>query len=374
MYNELDSIYEGLYEYYINDYIIFEGILRRDYMECIGILNENAVGNFFKSIGEKIVAFCKKIKQWVSNVLERFRNAIVAFKETQYKQKLESFLPYFSDPKADDVLKNFTISGYRLITVPDKNYMTKAMSISEDWLAKLEPIFNQPIFGKDLTEITDSDIEKLNKLLNDLDHEEMFNSLIKLVYAESDIEKPFEKNGTLRISLISLVKISSLLSLGNMDKKFEKFLKLVNESIDSLAKNADKIIDEINKTLDKPEMKDTADSLGMHSMDENETKEAKELLHKLLKLLPTVQSKCNSIVTLFYNESVKETKELFRLYIAAGKYLKKNLGKNTNKKEEKTTDTNTNDNKEETVTDQNASYISDEYNNVFSESAIYELY
>ena len=343
-------------------------------MECIGILNENAVGNFFKSIGEKIVAFCKKIKQWVSNVLERFRNAIVAFKETQYKQKLESFLPYFSDPKADDVLKNFTISGYRLITVPDKNYMTKAMSISEDWLAKLEPIFNQPIFGKDLTEITDSDIEKLNKLLNDLDHEEMFNSLIKLVYAESDIEKPFEKNGTLRISLISLVKISSLLSLGNMDKKFEKFLKLVNESIDSLAKNADKIIDEINKTLDKPEMKDTADSLGMHSMDENETKEAKELLHKLLKLLPTVQSKCNSIVTLFYNESVKETKELFRLYIAAGKYLKKNLGKNTNKKEEKTTDTNTNDNKEETVTDQNASYISDEYNNVFSESAIYELY
>ena len=70
---ELDSIYENLYEYYVNDYIIFEGILRRDYYEVSGILNENAVTNFFKTVWGKIkqafIWLRDKIKEKIDTIM-----------------------------------------------------------------------------------------------------------------------------------------------------------------------------------------------------------------------------------------------------------------------------------------------------------------
>ena len=52
---ELDSIYEEVLNYHINDYIIFEASLRRDYYEISGILNEDGNKNFLKTIWEKIL-------------------------------------------------------------------------------------------------------------------------------------------------------------------------------------------------------------------------------------------------------------------------------------------------------------------------------
>ena len=52
---ELDSIYEEVLNYHINDYIIFEASLRRDYYEVNGILTEDGNKNFLKTIWEKIL-------------------------------------------------------------------------------------------------------------------------------------------------------------------------------------------------------------------------------------------------------------------------------------------------------------------------------
>ena len=73
---ELDSIYEEVLNYHINDYIIFEASLRRDYYEVNGILNEDGNKNFLKTIWEKILDFIKKAKVRVVEFFKNIRNKL----------------------------------------------------------------------------------------------------------------------------------------------------------------------------------------------------------------------------------------------------------------------------------------------------------
>ena len=68
---EADSIYEGLYEYYVNDYIVFENILKRDYLEIAGVLTEADNRNFLQRFWDKIIQLIETIKQKVSVLIDK---------------------------------------------------------------------------------------------------------------------------------------------------------------------------------------------------------------------------------------------------------------------------------------------------------------
>lgn len=68
---ELDSIYEGLYEYYVNDYIVFENILKRDYLEITGVLTEADNRNFLQKFWDKIIQLIETMKQKISILIDK---------------------------------------------------------------------------------------------------------------------------------------------------------------------------------------------------------------------------------------------------------------------------------------------------------------
>ena len=56
-------------ESYINDYTIFEAVLRRDLLEANGVLTEEADGNFLSGLWEKIKGAFKKLIDVITNEL-----------------------------------------------------------------------------------------------------------------------------------------------------------------------------------------------------------------------------------------------------------------------------------------------------------------
>ena len=359
---DLTSVYDGVLESYINDYTIFEAVLRRDFLEVNGLLTEAGNENFFKTIWKKIKEFCGKIKQWIKNILERFKNAISMYKETKIKQKMLELLPYFKDPKADELLKEFKIKGYKIKSAAST--MAGGESVFDNILEKyINPIVDDPVLKKDPSKLTEEDLKKISEKLNNAPIEDIAKELRSLVYTESDIEKPFANDSELKKNLLIFAQASQLITFTGTNKKMEFISKTLFNNIDKLSKNADKIISGFTNL---------SRNMG-DEVSEDDENLAKTTCQQLLKILPSLQSKCNSISSMIYSELMKETKEFIRLYMGAGKYLKGKL-----KKGSKDTSNNTDtadkkeDNKEEKVGE---SFITDDldYINVVTEAEMYEL-
>lgn len=357
------EVYDGVLESYMNDYIIFEATLRRDFLEVNGVLTEGKAGDFFKNIWEKIKAFCGKIKQTIKNIVERFKMAIGAFKETAFKQKIAAYMPYYKDPKADEVLKDCTVKGYKFKIV-NANLLENAYNVGINIFEKhFVPIAQNPIWQKDPTTLTDDDIKKIADLLNNVPIEDIAKQLHDILYSETAIEKPFKEQKYLKEALMTVATIGSLITFNGMDRKIQSFLKNFDGNIDKLVKNSDKMIkqfSDLNDKFDKP-------------ITDEEMEHFKIVVPQILKLLPQIQAKANSIMTMIYNELVKETKEFFRIYFVAGKYLKANLKKASKKTEEKKEDKKEEENKE--ATSKEESYITTDldYINAVAEAEMYEL-
>lgn len=103
---ELDSIYEGLVEYHINDMIMFEGFLKRDFLEVTGVLTEKGNDNFLKKL-------LMKILYKINTIIHRIRNKVLKLvermKKKQGKELNEALLPtkeYKSKQYIDQLNKN----------------------------------------------------------------------------------------------------------------------------------------------------------------------------------------------------------------------------------------------------------------------------
>ena len=77
---ELDSIYEGLVEYHINDMIMFEGFLKRDFLEVTGVLTEKGNDNFLKKL-------LMKILYKINTIIHRIRNKVLKLVERMKKKQ-----------------------------------------------------------------------------------------------------------------------------------------------------------------------------------------------------------------------------------------------------------------------------------------------
>ena len=93
---ELDSIYEELVNYYINDYAIFETVLKRDFLEVTGVLTEGAVSDFAEMIWEGIKKIFKFIVDKLRVLVNKFKEITNTAKTSFLLKKYYLAVPYFS--------------------------------------------------------------------------------------------------------------------------------------------------------------------------------------------------------------------------------------------------------------------------------------
>ena len=334
---ELESVYENEFNYYINDYIIFEATLRRDFLECLGILTEDGDKNFLQKIWDKIKEVMKNFVDKLKRLIESFRQAIAAFKHDRAQALLEHYKPYFD--KGKDKLKDFTIKKFRL---------------NLEAIDELDKIFDK--YNDDALDInkinSDSSEEAIKAAIEKLDNiktEDLKNEINKTLYSEQDITNPFASN--INGMVADLVNIIS--------EKVEDIYEI---------KETKRNCEATNKELIKVSKKSIKDFKKDDKMDKDAKEKAIKQAQTYLQYLNKCQKVTINLTSLCLNAVSKYTKEATRLYVAAGKYLKKELAKkDAPAKEDKPAE----DNKEEA---QNASYISTEYNDIVSEAVAYELY
>ena len=88
---ELDSIYEEVLNYYINDYTIFEAALRRDFLEVNGILTEDGNKNFIQKIWAGLKKLFKIIIDKLKQLLHRFLDIISSIKANAFIKKYKKY-------------------------------------------------------------------------------------------------------------------------------------------------------------------------------------------------------------------------------------------------------------------------------------------
>ena len=329
---ELDSIYEEVLNYHINDYIIFEASLRRDYYEVNGILNEDGNKNFLKTIWEKILTFIKKAKVKVVEFFKNIRNKLFYNKKRTEEIWLK-YVKYYDNNKADELLKDFTINNFKPFN--SINYI-----MDFDSLFTSDPIHR--MYGHTgKYKYTDDDLKELQ---DQVDNTKKLKETIhdKIWIKDKKVTQPFKEDPELKKSIYDIV-FKSIEGLEDFCIKKEKEYK------EDLKEREKEIKEDIKKYEDKNSKLNPDDRLYSIERSIND-KVIKEYQNKL-KALPLLETLLFKEITII----ISEFKELFvasvKLYVAGGKYLQKKLGKNT----------------------KNESYIDMDYINAVTEAEIYEL-
>lgn len=86
---ELDSIYDNILESYINDYTIFEAVLRRDYYQSTGLLTEEADRNFVQVMWDKLIELINAAKHKVISIVDSVINKSHDKTLEKYKKMVE---------------------------------------------------------------------------------------------------------------------------------------------------------------------------------------------------------------------------------------------------------------------------------------------
>ena len=324
---ELDSIYEEVLNYHINDYIIFEASLRRDYYEVNGILNEDGNKNFLKTIWEKILDFIKKAKVKVVEFFKNIRNKLFYNKE-RTKKIWGKYIEYYDDDKADELLKDFTINNFKPFN--SINYI-----LDFDKLFTSDPIHR--MYGhNDTYKYTDDDIKELENLVNNTKEiREKIHD--KIWIKDKKITQPFKEDPKLKKSIHYIV-------FEGIEGVEDYCIKREKEYKEDLKEREKEVKERLKKYEDKNSKLNPDDYL--YSTYDKIIKEYQNDL-KALPLLETLLFKEITII-------ISEFKDLFvasiKLYIAGGKYLQKKL-----------------------KSSKNESYIDMDYINAVTEAEIYEL-
>ena len=103
-------MYEDIIESYIDDYIVFEGFLKRGFLEVSNLLAEADNKNFVVQLWNKIISINTNIRDTVSDKFQKFLTKIDIFKQTMCDVKYRKYKDIYDN--AD--FSNFTIKNYKL--------------------------------------------------------------------------------------------------------------------------------------------------------------------------------------------------------------------------------------------------------------------
>lgn len=300
----LDDSIGLVVESYINDYTIFEAVLRRDFYELIREQEEEkkendtneekkegkSNKNFFVSIWERIVSIFKSIKEKITGFINNIVNRIETHKQEKANNMVAKYKPLFD--KGEQHLKDFT-------------YKCKEM---KDWNPD-EDKFNTTIidFDNATEESIKSHMEKMTdvKKIKEIIHKECWGDEIEKPFAVSDMRDIIE--GTIESNLDNRKgfkerKTKLLKNVKDQEEKAEKKLKEAKR----------------NKELNK-EVKDQQINLSQ----------------LYLKDVTATQKEITTVISAYLSEVVSQYKLSYKIYKSAGKYLEGKLGEKAKKPEDK---------------------------------------
>ena len=201
---ELDSIYENVYDYYINDYIIFEGILRRDFLEVNGILTEASTKNFLKNIWERILKAFKwlkdRIKELIDKIFKRNKEEDNSDSDDSKEETIREMVKKLNRHNDKDKLKDLKVSGFRARSKIDNDCLRDFIKDYDSYIFFIGPSLfvaeGTPRISKYKHIISDKKKEIDNILNKDISNDlkqfkqDLYNSFFK----NNDIEYPFKNN------------------------------------------------------------------------------------------------------------------------------------------------------------------------------------
>lgn len=253
---ETDSIYEGLYEYYVNDYIVFENILKRDYLEITGVLTEADNRNFLQKFWDKIIQLIETMKQKISILIDK-----VTIKIDQ--NKIKSLTKMLNNNKAlieKTCLYNFPIN---IFNQPDtkpldelRNRLKSNMSLSID-----------SITNENIDKIKD-DIKNSKSKFSDI-HKQMWDDIKKYEKADYSTKQGREDDKKDRNRYKSELTVKALTD--GVDRYLNSIIesKKLKESIikhyDFLKKQAKQKQKEYRKDKNEEELKNAKNTFNIIS-------------------------------------------------------------------------------------------------------------
>ena len=205
---ELDSIYEELVNYHINDYAIFEATLKRDFLEATGVLNEAQDEIFCEQVGESITNMIFNFKNSISKITDRFVNYITDYKKNKWDKRWA---------KEKDIWEKADLTGLKLskpVYIPSDaeilrllKFMMRAVNFDADQLIK---------------ELESGIIDKLINDANDRykNHKKYFKDCHNSIWNQSTTE-PFK-----------VLKKETVINNINLDVKNVKYVLELKTRID----------------------------------------------------------------------------------------------------------------------------------------------
>ena len=357
---EMDSIYEEIFDSYIDDYTIFENTLQRDYFEVTGIITEEANNrNFLQKIWDFILKIFKTIKEKIDGIIEKF---IVAW-DNKRKQSDDQLLARYITDLGEGIQEYYerkNAKGFR-INIGTRDITKFEMSKFHDFKA----IKNDGFIDKIVNMVDDLDFNNLDKkrMENMIEEiktpEEIKKDTHYGFFEEEETQYPFKKDPEKMVEKISHVitnYVSNERSIKNGKKKIlnaltkkENEAKKILKDLERKSKkqdgfkdlgSSDKSEKESNKTTTEPtksnnntnsnnnikriEMRKEATVLLSEEVvkDVNVSSDTVEKARMYIKLLTKTKPSIVASVKCLLNENMRMYTEAKRCLIKAAHYCK----------------------------------------------------
>ena len=306
-YDEMSGVDQGynvnesmdlVVESYINDYTIFEAVLKRDFLEATDMLTEASEKSFLRGLWEKVLNLIDAIKKKVMDIIRSFVNKLDEIKKNQAKKLVDKYKRFFEKDKNHD-LDEFTMSGFnfKLEKGGDQHIASKIiLSIGESIKNSIKPI----------SQMSKTDIQNC---LDEIDKETRNIKDIKKEYKEiffdpdDDVENPFKTIGVDTIKNFILRKTDDCRSIKNLKKDLSATLEHLKRGAKAYMQNVDRNTD-------------ISDAKGKEKRSEEINK-----AQLYLRLVNGLQSQLSSVVSYSLKLIGQGYKQCVKAWTQAGKFL-----------------------------------------------------
>ena len=290
-----------LTESYVNDFIVFESILERDMLECIGVLTENSSDdNILTKLWEGILNIIRRFKEKINTVIEAICDKIDKVKSDYYEKQIKKTESEFD--KAD--LSGFTIKNLKLFNYEEFEKNKNVETALDKVLGlDMEKLKGQPIEAITLMKNKDFAVYKNIK-----------SSLHDVIWNKVNSVNPFKDNSELKTTIKTILK-----ERAKENTTIKRSKKKILAHLDKQESIAKRMLKEAKKekNVDKSKKEyDVAFARECNSL-------INEARRVSVALINSVLSEYKSIVSTSAG-----------LYKAASKYAKKQSKDNQNKEDQ----------------------------------------
>ena len=306
-YDEMSGVDQGynvnesmdlVVESYINDYTIFEAVLKRDFLEATDMLTESSEKSFLRGLWEKVLNLIDAIKKKVMDIIRSFVNKLDEIKKNQAKKLVDKYKRFFEKDKNNDI-NEFTMSGFNFKL--EKGGDTKIANniiakISTDIRDMMKPV--QSMSKTDIQNCLDElDKQARNAKDNKKDYKELFFD------PDDDDENPFKTIGADTIKNFILRKTDDCRTIKNLKKSISGDIDVLKRQAKNYMQSADRSTN-MDSSADKERRSEEINKAQLY-----------------LRLMNGLQSKLSTMVSFSLKMIGQGYKQCVKAWTQAGKFL-----------------------------------------------------